>query len=302
MIRFLLMRSAQTALTVFIVLAVVFTAVRLAGDPVSLLAPSEATHADIQKTKQELGLSDPLPVQFVRFLGDAAHGEFGRSYRTRQPAMHEALDRIPNTLKLAIVAFIISIGVALPVGVFSAVYKGGLFDRFGKSVALMGQAMPSFWLGLLLILLFSVRLHWLPTGGMGGWNHYIMPAVTLSTFSMAVLMRITRSSMLTVLDSDFVRTAEWTVIVKHGLRNALIPIVTLLGLQVGRLFSGAVIVETIFAWPGMGRLAIQSISNSDYPVVQAVVILSATSIAVANLLVDLLYGVIDPRIRVVRRG
>ena len=300
------LRLGQSVLTIFVVLAIVFTVARWSGDPVTLFAPTDATQADIDKLKRELGFDDPIVVQFVRFLGDAVRGDFGHSFRTNQPAMGEVLERVPATLQLSLSAMLIAVLVAVPAGVLSAVNKGGLFDRFGKIIALVGQAIPNFWLGLLLIFLFAVRLHWLPTGGRGGLSHLVLPALTLSSFTMAALMRLTRSAMLNVLDSEYITMArakglpEWTVVLKHGLRSALIPIVTILGLQVGRLISGSVIVETIFAWPGMGRLSIQSINSSDYPVVQAAILLTSSVIVLSNLGVDFLYGLVDPRIRFAR--
>jgi peptide/nickel transport system permease protein len=304
--QYLIFRFGQTVLTVFVVLAIVFTVARFSGDPITLFAPSEATQADIDKIKTELGFNDPIPVQFARFLADAVRGDFGHSFRTSQPAMLEVLERVPNTLQLSVAALLIAVAVAVPAGVASAVNKGGIFDRFGKIIALVGQAMPNFWLGLLLIFFFAVKLRWLPTGGKGGWENIILPALTLGSFTMAALMRLTRSAMLNVLDSEYITMArakglpEWVVVLKHGLRSALIPIVTILGLQVGRLISGSVIVETIFAWPGMGRLSIQAINSSDYPVVQAAILLTSAAIVLANLGVDILYGFIDPRIRFAR--
>jgi peptide/nickel transport system permease protein len=301
--RYVSIRLGQALLTVFVVLAIVFTVARMTGDPVTLFAPIDATQADIDRIKRELGLSDPIPVQFGRFLGGAVQGDFGHSFRTNQPAMREVLERVPATLQLALAALLVSVAIGVPLGVLSAIGKDGPVDRFGKVFALVGQAMPNFWLGLMLIFIFAVQLRWLPTGGRGGIQHMILPAITLGSFTSAALMRLTRSSMLTVLDSEYVTMARAkglsrsTVVVKHALRNALLPVVTIIGLQVGRLIAGAVIVETIFAWPGMGRLSIQAINSSDYPVVQAAIILTATCIVLANLAVDLLYAVIDPRIR-----
>ena len=303
---YIALRLGQSLLTVFVVLAIVFVVARLSGDPVTLFAPPEARKEDIDNLKEQLGLTQPLPVQFVHFLSEAARGDFGNSFRTNQPAMREVLERVPNTLQLSIAALLISIFIAVPAGMLSAIDKGGLFDRFGKVIALLGQAMPNFWLGLLLIFFFGVRLHWLPTGGKGGINHIILPALTLGSFTMAALMRLTRSAMLNVLDSEYVTMArakgvpESVIVFKHAFRNALLPVVTILGLQAGRLVAGSVIVETIFAWPGMGRLSIQAINSSDYPVVQAAILLTSASIVLANLGVDLLYAFIDPRIRFAR--
>ncbi|MBM3140070.1 MAG: ABC transporter permease [Chloroflexi bacterium] len=304
--RYLLLRLLQSLLTILLVVMVVFLIARIAGDPVTLLVTFDASQSDINRLKQELGLADPLPQQFVRFLTDAARGDFGISFRTNRPAMQEVLSRVPASAQLAGFALLISLAISIPLGVLAAVTRGSLVDVIARFFALVGQAAPNFWVGLMLIFLFSVRFGWFPTGGRGGLDHMFLPALTLGTSASASLTRLTRSAMLDVINSDFVTMARAkglprrTVIFKHALRNALIPVVTILGVRVGVLISGSVIVETIFAWPGVGRLIIQAINVSDFPVVQAAITLTATSIVLANFLTDIVYMFIDPRIRYVR--
>jgi len=304
--RYLLLRLLQSLLTILLVVMVVFLIARIAGDPVTLLVTFDASQSDIDRLKQELGLADPLPQQFVRFLTDAARGDFGISFRTNRPAMQEVLSRVPASAQLAGFALLISLAISIPLGVLAAVTRGSLVDVVARFFALVGQAAPNFWVGLMLIFLFSVRFGWFPTGGRGGLDHMFLPALTLGTSASASLTRLTRSAMLDVINSDFVTMARAkglprrTVIFKHALRNALIPVVTILGVRVGVLISGSVIVETIFAWPGVGRLIIQAINVSDFPVVQAAITLTATSIVLANFLTDIVYMFIDPRIRYVR--
>ena len=294
----------QGLAVVLIVVTLVFGASRATGaDPITLSAPSDTTPEELDRLKDAAGLNDPLWEQYVRFLGDAARGDLGTSFRTGQPALEEVRIRLPKTIQLAAAALSISIVVGVTTGVIAAVRKGGVIDYVTRGLALGGQATPSFWLGLILMYFFSVRLGWLPTGGVGSWKHLILPALTLSAGSTAAVARLTRSGMLDVLGSDFIRTArakglaEHRVILRHALRHTLLPVVTVLGLQTGRLLAGAIIVETVFAWPGIGRLIINSITNSDYPVVQAGVIFIAVAIVTTNLVVDLTYRFIDPRTR-----
>ena len=303
MARFLLVRIAQSLVTILLVLIVVFAISRVAGDPVTLLVSFDFSQEQIEEVRDELGLNDPLVAQFARFLGNAVQGDFGDSFRTDRPAMEEVLDRAPATAQLAVLSLAISLVISIPLGVLAAIKRGTLADGVARFFALIGQATPSFWLGLMLIFFFAVRLGWFPTGGQGGLDHLILPAVTLGTAAAASITRLTRSSMLDVWNRDYMTLArakgvpERTVILKHGFRNAMIPVLTILGLRIGTLLAGSVVVETIFAWPGVGRLIIQAIQVSDYPVVQAAVLLIATTVVVANLLTDLAYMVIDPRIR-----
>lgn len=303
MAQYLLLRSAQSALTIFLVVLVVFAIARVAGDPVTLLVGFDFSAEDIEQLQTELGLNDPLPVQFVHYLGDALRGDFGESFRTNQPAMEEVLRRVPASAQLAMFSLAISLAISIPLGVLAAITRGSLIDVGARFIALIGQAAPNFWVGLTLIFLFSVRFDFFPTGGRGGLDHMILPAVTLGTSAAASITRLTRSAMLDVLNRDYVTMArakgvpERLVIMKHAFRNAMIPIVTILGLRLGTLIAGSVIVETIFAWPGVGRLIIQAIQVSDFPVVQAAVLLIATTVVFANFLTDIVYMFVDPRIR-----
>ncbi len=293
----------QCLLVISVVVTLVFVVSRLTSDPITVAVPLTATTEEIEHLKDAAGLNDPLVEQYWRFVKDVVRLDFGTSFRTNQPALHEVMLRVPKTLELGATALLFSIVVGVSVGVLAAVKRGTPIDYFSRLLALIGQAVPSFWLGLMFIYFFAVELSWLPTGGIGGLNHLVLPALTLSMGSMAAISRLTRGGMLDVLQSDFVRTArakglaEQTVIWRHALRNALMPVVTVMGLQVGRLIAGAIVVETVFAWPGLGRLMISSITTGDYPVVQTGVILISASIVLANLIVDLSYQIIDPRIR-----
>ena len=303
MARYLLVRTGQSLVTILLVVLVVFAISRVAGDPITLLAGFDYSQEDLEEIRTELGLSDPLPVQFARFVGDAVQGDFGDSFRTDRPAMEEVLNRAPATFELAFVSLLISLVISVPLGVVAAMARGSKADALARLLALIGQAAPSFWLGLILIFFFSVRLGWFPTGGREGVVSLVLPAFTLGTAAAASIMRLTRSAMLDVLNRDYITLArtkgmpERTVILKHAFRNAMIPVLTILGLRIGTLLAGSVIVETIFAWPGVGRLIIQAIAVSDYPVVQGAILLIATTVVLANFLTDLLYMVIDPRIR-----
>ncbi len=282
---------------------IVFVVMRLSGDPVVLILPPDAPTAEVFRVRREMGLDEPLWFQYLIFLRSAVQGDFGRSIHFRQPALAVALERIPATIQLAVTAFALAVVVAVPVGIVAAVRRFSLYDHLGMFLALLGQSVPTFFLGILLLLIFAVWFPLLPIGGTGTPAHLVMPAVTLGAFAMASIARLTRSAMLEVLSQDYIRTArakglkESTVILRHGFRNALIPVVTIMGLQFGTLLGGAVVTETIFAWPGIGRLAIQSIFNRDYPVVQATVFLAAVAFVAVNFVVDLFYAVLDPRIR-----
>lgn len=303
MLRFLGRRLGFSLVTVGLVVTVVFWLSRVSGDPVTLLAGFDATEESKEQLRKSLGLDRPFLMQYFSYLGEIARFEFGNSFRSGRSAMGEVWSRLPATLLLASVSLTIAVAVSVPLGVLAAIRRGSWPDSVARFVALIGQAVPNFWLGLLLIFFVAVRLGWLPTGGRGGVTSLILPAVTLSTASIASLTRLTRSAMIDVLNQDYVTLARLKglsparVIVRHALSNALIPILTILGLQIGLLLAGSVVVETIFAWPGVGRLMIQSLEVSDYPVVQAIVLVIATTVVLANLLTDLIYMVIDPRIR-----
>ena len=300
---YLISRLAQTALVVALALTAVFFMVRLSGDPVLLFLPMDIQAKDLNEFRQRLGFNDPLLVQYGRFVSGALRGDFGESLRYKQDALTLVLERLPATLGLAAAALALTFCLAVPIGVISAVRRGSALDFLGMTLAVLGQAVPGFWLGLMLIYVFSVRLGWLPTGGTGGLAHLVMPCIVLAAFYAARMARLTRSSVLDILNEEFVLTArakglaELGVIGKHALKNAAIPIVTLAGLETGQLLGGAVIAETIFAWPGVGRLTVQALQNRDFPVVLAAVFVISVSYTLINLLVDLLYGWLDPRTR-----
>jgi len=276
---------------------------RLSGDPVPLLLPADAPRSEYARVARELGTDRPLPVQYAVFLGHVVRGDFGRSIHFREPAMRVAIGYLPATVELGLTAFALAVLVAVPVGVVSAVRRNTAVDHAAMAVALVGQSAPTFFLGILFILLLSLKAGLLPTSGRGDWTHLVLPAMTLGAFSMASIARLTRSALLEVLRQDYVRTArakglrEWRVVVKHAFRNAAVPVLTITGLQLGTLLGASVVTETVFAWPGLGRLAIHSIYNRDYPIVQCVVFLSALVFIVINFVIDLTYGLLDPRIR-----
>ena len=301
--RFLAVRLVQSLATLLLLSLAIFVLARATGDPLSLVLPLAATEEDYTNARRYLGLDRPLPEQYVSFLVRAARGDFGTSLRARRPVNDLLRERFPNSLKLAGFAMALSLLVAFPLGVAAAARKGTPVDTAAKTVAALGQALPTFWVGIVLIEVVAGRLQWLPAGGTGGLAHYVLPGVTLGWFVLAGLMRLLRSSVLEVLDADYVRTArakgaaEWTVVWRHALRNALIPVVTFAGVSFAILVTTAVVVETVFAWPGMGRLAYEAISGRDFPVIQAVVLVTGAVVAAVNLAVDLLYVWIDPRIR-----
>lgn len=303
MLRFLLVRLVQSLITVFLVVLVVFMVGRIAGDPIELFAGPDITPEQREEIKESYGLNDPLFVQFGAFLGDIAHGDFGNSFRTNQPAMDEVLTRTPASLELAAASLLISVVIAVPLGILAAVRRGTVVDTGARVFALVGQAAPQFWVGLLLIFAFAVNWGMFPTGGRGGFSHLVLPAITLGFAGAASIARLTRSSMLDVLHRDYITLAECkglpsrVIIRKHAFRNAMLPVVTILGLRLGTILAGAVVVELIFSWPGVGRLIITSIQSGDYPVVQAAILLVATTVVLANLLTDIVYMFLDPRIR-----
>ncbi len=285
------------------VAVVVFVILHLTGDPATVMMPLEATRAEIAAFRHAQGFDRPLWVQFASFAWNALHGDFGLSLRHGEPALGLALERVPASAELALTALALAVLVAVPAGTLAAVRRNSVVDVAARLLALLGQSTPVYWLGILLILIFGVQLGWFPVSGTGGWRHLVLPAVTLGMFTMARIMRLTRGSMLDVLQSDYLRTAvakgvgPFRLIVHHALRNAWLPIVTAIGIELGTLLSQAIITETINSWPGIGRLAYQAILDRDYPVVEAVVLLGALSFVLINLLVDLAYAVLDPRIR-----
>jgi peptide/nickel transport system permease protein len=301
--RYIVSRLLQSIVSLVVVSMVVFALVRLSGDPIRIMAPPEASEADIAKIRAYLGLDQPWTVQYVRFVGRALHGDFGQSVRFRRPAMELIAERYAATLELGGLAILVVIAVALPVGVYAAVRRGRPLDYAARAFAALGQAVPPFWLGLLLVLVFGVLLGVLPTSGRGTPLHVILPGITLGWFAVAGLMRLTRSAMLDVLGSEFVKLArikglpERQVIWKHAFKNAALPIVTFAALLFVALLNGSIITETVFSWPGLGLLVIEAVDSRDYPIVQAVVLcLSAMYIGV-NLVVDVLYAYLNPKIR-----
>ncbi|HET7340711.1 MAG TPA: ABC transporter permease [Methylomirabilota bacterium] len=302
--RYVASRLAQSALVVLLSLTAVFGMVRLGGDPVLLFLPMDIQAKDVNEIRQRLGFNDPLPVQYARYMKGALHGDFGESLRYRRDALGLVLERLPATLLLAGTSIALTLVVAVPLGLLTAVRRDSFVDHAGTIVMVLGQATPGFWLGLMLIYLFAVQLRWLPTGGTGSLAHLVMPSVVLAAFFSARVARLTRSAVIDVLGEEYITTArakglaESRVIGKHTLRNSAIPIVTLAGLEAGQLLGGAVITETIFAWPGLGRLTVQALLNRDFPVVMAAVSFTSIVYTLMNLAVDLAYGWLDPRVRV----
>jgi len=300
--RYILKRVAQSLIVIIGISIIVFIITHLTGDPADLLLPQEAGEADRLLLREQLGLDRPIWLQFGDFLFKMVQGDFGRSFRHDTPALSLLAGALPATFRLTLFAMFLSIVVAVPIGIISSIRPGSLSDRFGMVVALIGQSVPVYWAGLMLILLFAVKLRWLPSTSGVGFKSMILPAVTLGMFAMAAIARFTRSSMLDVLDEEYIRTArikglsEKVVVLKHAFKNAAIPVITMTSLQFGRMLAGTVIVETIFSWPGVGRLAVQAIYNRDYPVVQAAVFITSVIFVLINLIVDILYTYIDPRI------
>jgi peptide/nickel transport system permease protein len=301
--RYIVQRLMQGAVLLVLVAMIVFFLGRLTGNPLDLMLPEDATAEDRAALAHTLGLDGSLFDQLVIFVKNALQGDLGNSIRMKQPAVEAFFDRLPNTLLLFPWAILLGMALGIPLGVVAALNRGSMLDRAAGTVAVLGIAMPSFWLGVLLIFVFSVELGWLPSGRMGGPTHYILPVITLGAFLVAGFMRITRSAMLDVMDSEFIKLArikglsEGVVIWKHCLRNALIPVLTLWGVFVGNLITGAIVTETVFAWPGIGRLTYEAVIYRDFPLLQAVIILKAILILILNLGVDILYAYVDPRIR-----
>ena len=295
-------RLLQALVTLFLLSIIVFGLARLTGDPVSLMAPMEATPEDIANIRASLGLDKSLPTQYWIFISNALQGDFGQSVKWNRPAAEMILERFPATVVLSLSAMLFGLALAIPVGIWSAVRRDTWFDSVGKVIALVGQSMPTFWFGILLILVFALQLHLLPTSGYGLGAHLLLPTVTLGVFVAASIMRITRSSMLDALQADYVRTArskgvpQWRMVLVHALKNAAIPIVTITALQGATILRGAVVTETVFAWPGVGKIAIDAVYGRDFPLVQAAVMFMGVVFLAVNILVDLVYVALDPRI------
>ncbi len=305
--RFFYQRLVQTVLTLVLLSMVVFGLARLSGDPVLIMAPPEATEAQLEEMRADYGLDRPLPVQYWRFISRVAQGDFGMSIKWNVPAVDIVIERFPATLLLATTSMIFGLLLALPVGIISAVKRDTWVDNFGKIVALTGQSMPTFWFGILLILVFAVYARMLPTSGYGTIYHLILPSITLGGFVAASIMRVTRSAMLDALESDYIRTArskgvpEWRVIMVHAFKNGAIPILTITALQAATILRGAVVTETVFVWPGIGKIAVDAVYARDFPLVQASVLAMGGVFLVINLLVDFIYVYLDPRISYLKK-
>jgi peptide/nickel transport system permease protein len=304
--KFILKRLGYACVSLFVLSLTIFLFVRITGDPTTLLVEPGASKADIEALRSQLGLDRPIWVQYVSFMSSVLQGDFGRSFYYRTPVLELYMSRLPNSLLLGLVAMAFSLLIGIPSGILAAVRVNGFWDGAGKIFALLGLSMPQFWVGLLMILLFSVYLGWLPSSGSGTPWHVLMPAFALGWYFAAAHMRLTRSSMLEVLGSEYVKLArlkglpEALVICKHAFKNALIPVLTLAGINLVLMINVSIVVETVFAWPGVGRLFYEGIAFRDFPVVQASVILSGGMIVAVNLIVDVLYAWIDPRIRLGR--
>ncbi len=304
MFQYIIRRLLVAIPSIFGVLVIVFAMVRLApGDPALLLAGEFADAATVERIRERFGLNEPVHVQFGRFISGVFQGDLGRSTRTNREVTADLIDYFPNTLELALGAILVALVIGIGLGVASALKPNTWIDALSMILALIGVSMPVFWFGLLAILYFSVELGWFPVAGRGTLSHLVLPAITLGVSSTGIIARMTRSAMLDVLGQDYIRTARAKglpgsgVVFKHALRNALVPVITVGGLEFGSLMAGAVITETVFTWPGIGRLLVQSILARDYPVVQGAVLLIALSFIVINILVDLVYAFVDPRIR-----
>jgi peptide/nickel transport system permease protein len=301
--RYVLKRIFQSLLTLLVLSMLIFVICRLTGDPVTLMLPDDASHEDVAQLRVALGLEKPLPVQYWLFLRSAVQGDFGRSIKGQVPVLDLIRERLPNSIKLAIVSLLITVILALPLGVIAAVKKGTSIDTLANLIAVLGQSLPQFWVGIVLIQIFAVYLRWLPVAGTGSLWHYILPGFTLGWFLVAGIMRLLRSSMLDVLDSEFVKLARikgvsgWSVVWKHALKNAIMPVLTYAAIYLAILITGAILVETVFAWPGIGQLTYQGIVYRDFPVIQAVVLLTAVIVVTVNFVVDITYAYLDPRIR-----
>ena len=300
---YVLKRLLQGAVAIVGALLIVFVAQRLSGDPVALMLPMDAGEEEFAAMREALGLDRPMPMQFLIFMANALQGDFGQSYQWQSAAMPLLLDRLPATLELALAGLVFALLLAVPLGVVSAMHRGGVIDRAAKLFAMLGQAVPGFWIGLLLILFFAVKLQWLPAFGRGGLGNLVLPAIALGWYPVAAMTRTLRSAMLDILDSDYVRMEraiglpERWIVWRYALRNAMVPLATMIGVYFANMLGGAFVIEVVFAWPGVGRTVVDAVFARDFPVVQAGVVLAAVVFVVVNLVVDLSYGLIDPRIR-----
>jgi peptide/nickel transport system permease protein len=304
--QFIIRRTCYSIITLLILSLTIFTVVRLTGDPATLMAEPGARAEDLARVRAQWGLDRSWPIQYYQFVQNILSGNLGISFNYRMPVSELYFERLPNSLQLAFAATLLSFLIGIPAGLLSAMRVDGVWDQTGKVVALLGLSIPGFWLGLVLILVFSVYLEWLPTGGKGDWRNLLMPALALGWYFAASLLRLTRSSMLEVMRSEYIKLARlkglpgYVVIAKHGFKNALIPVLTLAGVNLVVMVNAAVIIEVVFAWPGIGRLLFEGIFQRDFPLVQGVVVLAGVMIVFVNLLIDILYAYIDPRIRLTR--
>ena len=309
MIQYLFNRLLQAIPVLLGVIIITFVLMYIIpGDPVVSMVGERYSEETVQRLRQELHLDDPLPLQFLRYVGNVLQGNFGNSFITGEPVAALIIEKFPNTMMLAITAMFFAILIGLTAGIMSSVHPGSFMDRGIMVLALAGISAPVFWVGLILVLVVGVMLQWLPPTGFGGIEYLILPALTLGLRSAAYLARLTRATMLEVLSHDYIRTArskglpEWKVFIKHAFPNTLIPVITIIGTDFGSYLSGAVLTESIFGWPGIGRLALEAIMKRDFPVIQGTVLFMAIMFVLMNVLVDLLYGVVDPRIRLERSG
>lgn len=301
--RYILNSVSQALLVLAGVLMLVFFMVRATGDPAAVMLSREASPEQVAAFREQMGFNRPLLIQFADFIGKALLGDFGNSLHYRQPALQLILERLPSTVYLSLVALLIAVGVALPLGLIGGATPGSLVDWAARGIGLIGQTVPPFWLALLLIIVFAVNLGWFPTSGSQGWNSVFLPAVVLSLPTLGRLVRLTRSSVLEIMGDDYIRTARSKgllprdIFFKHALRNAAIPLLTVTAVQFGYMLGGTVIIESVFAWPGLGNLTVESIGRRDFPLVQGIAIFTSLIIVLLTLAADLLYALIDPRIR-----
>jgi ABC-type dipeptide/oligopeptide/nickel transport system permease component len=300
---YVLRQLVQLAVVVVGISVLSFAILHVLGDPVLLLLPQNAGQEEFERYRKLLGLDQPVPVQYWKFASKAVHGDFGKSWYADTPAFRLVLERMPPTIYLTLAGLGVALAIALPLGILAALRRHSFVDTACTVVAVGGQAMPIFWLGIMLIIIFAVHLKVLPASGYGTWQHFLMPAFTLGAFLAPITMRLVRSGVIEIMNMDYIRTArakgfaEGKVVVKHAFRNACIPVITVLGLQFGQLLGGAIVTETVFAWPGVATLTVDSIRNQDFPVVQCAVVLLALIIVSVNFVVDMIVGLIDPRIR-----
>lgn len=302
--RYLFVRLVQSIITLLILSVVIFGLVRISGDPALLMLDESATRQDYEIIRKQMGLDKPVYVQYGIFLANALQGDFGNSVRSKRPVINSIIEAYPNTVKLAFASVFIGLLFSIPMGVLGAVKKGTFLDTMVRIAAGVAQSVPMFWVGIMMISIFVIELELLPSSGMGTWRNYVMPASCLGIFLMAGITRLLRSSMLEVLDSDFIRMARIkgvsssSIIWKHALRNSLLPVVSFGGMYIAILMTGAILIETVFAWPGFGRLAYMAVVNQDFPLIQGVVLTAGATVMVANLITDIFYAYLDPRIRI----